>query len=158
MNNMSPKSELNQLSIIFLGLISGQILFFVVAFFLVKSGTFPANENLNSIFKMVVPFENVFAIFFGYIFYNSKMKSSKNITELNEKIRTYSKANLIRMATLEGANLFNIVVFLLTGNYFYIVYFIAAMVIYIFFKPSADKAIAELELSREQADTLMKGN
>lgn len=158
MNNISPKSGLNQLSIIFLGLISGQVLFFVVAFFLVKSGSFPTNGNLNSVFKIVVPVINVIAILIGYVLYNSKIKSARSISEVNEKIRMYQGASIVRMASLEGANVFNIVFFLVTGNYFYIVYFVAAMAIYVFLKPSADKAIDELELSRQQADALMKGN
>ena len=63
----------------------------------------------------------------------------------------YRNANIVRLALLEGANIFNISIMLITASYFFAALFIVIIVLFFFNKPTKEKFIMEYEISADDA-------
>ncbi|HLP53724.1 MAG TPA: hypothetical protein VK151_01795 [Fluviicola sp.] len=101
------------LTVIFAGLMMGQLAFGAVAFFVLKPPVVPSEDPM---FLYLLIGLTAVGILAGFVFH-SKMKSQiRNMENLDEKLAKYRSSAIIRMALLEGSNLFGIVAYLQTGN------------------------------------------
>ncbi|RYU91569.1 hypothetical protein EWM62_06410 [Mucilaginibacter terrigena] len=133
---------------IHLALLAGQCLFAGVVLFLGKqSAAGPANDNQFIIIAAVLC---VVAFAVGNLVYKQVIAAAVNKQTLTEKMAGYMSALIVKFALIEGASLFSIVSFLLTGNYFFLG-IAAVMVVYFFtLRPNLDKAAEELGLTYEE--------
>ncbi|GGH76262.1 MAG: hypothetical protein EP346_01050 [Bacteroidetes bacterium] len=112
------KPSFKTLQIIHIALLMGQILFCFVAFLNVdKEGVMHFNSNLTSNVLYVVCITLVIVgNTANYFISNKFLNQVKNGNNLKTKFHQYQVSMIIRYAIIEGANLFTIVVFMLTGN------------------------------------------
>lgn len=146
---ITPESFLKTLSIIHYALLGGMILFMVVAY--VKQGNHYFDfKNTKDVYIIVVPIMAIAAYFVGNLVFKQQLSAAANKDSLKEKLMGYQGAALIRLAFLEGAALFGIVAFMLTGNLFELLIATLLILYFITLKPTKEKVIRELNLSQEQ--------
>ncbi|MES2555650.1 MAG: hypothetical protein V4604_05835 [Bacteroidota bacterium] len=112
-NTQKLDSFSTMLTVIFAGLIMGQLAFVGVAFFVLKP-VVVANEDPVFLYLTIGLISA--GIAGGFFFWN-KLKTDLRTTEnLDDKLAKYRSSTIIRMALLEGPNIFGIVAYLQTGN------------------------------------------
>jgi hypothetical protein len=143
MENNSNAEKSNQLNtIIFYALFAGQALFLIAASYLLKTSG-PANPDLPSAFQIILPVITISAVL-GAMFLPKIILGP--IAELSDdlKIVKYRASLIVKWALLEGANLFSIVIYLLTGSMLALGISILILILFILNKPSVDKMKEDL--------------
>ncbi len=135
-----------QLKIIFFALAAGQLTYFIVSLILVQDESVILNKDFSTVGGFVVPLVVVSMVVASKLLYtraiNSKLKAGDE-----EKLITYKTWNIVKFALLEGANLFSITFYLLTGDFLYAGMFIIVMGIFVVNYPGKEKFMAEYGLS-----------
>lgn len=138
------------LNILFYAMVAGVILFALVAAYLVTSGEFQTDQSLS---ELMVPLAGVLAasnIFISDMLFKNQMKRIHESQPLYARQSTYRGGFILKMALLEGAALFAIVTYLLTGSN---IAMIAAAVVWGWMalnRPSVDNMKKHLHLSSEE--------
>ena len=141
---------LRVLNILFFALFAGQILFFAIAFYLVRIGGFEYRPDLDPVFRYIVPAAALLFPAAGFFFFSKQLKSLPPELPLDQKLFRYRGAWIFKMASIEGPAMLAIIVFLLTRNYAYAVIAGAIIIAFLLNKPQAHKIIRELNLSYEE--------
>lgn len=132
------------LFVIFGGLMMGQLLFAGVTFFVLKPAVVANQDQLFLYLTIGMIGAGIAA---GFFFWN-KLKTDLQTTEnLDDKLSKYRTATIIRMALLEGPNLFGIVAYLQTGNQIILGIAAAGMVIFAAYVPLKNKVMKDLGYS-----------
>ncbi|MGV8877722.1 MAG: hypothetical protein ACOH2A_01695 [Sphingobacteriaceae bacterium] len=146
---ITPEGFLKTLSIIHFSLLSGMILFMVVAY--IKQGDHYFNfKNTGDVYIIVVPMMAIAAYFVSRLVFKQQILALASKDSLKEKLMVYQGAALVRLAFLEGAALFGIVAFMITGNLFELLISILLVLYFLTLKPTKEKVINDLQLSQEQ--------
>ena len=102
-NQMTTKAYFKALTIVYFALVAGQVVFALLALFLVQTGKLgDGGEELSNIFLYVLPFFVVGGILGSNIMFKKSLAEAKNKTGLLEKMNYYRSALIIRYALLEG--------------------------------------------------------
>lgn len=132
------------LLVIFVGLIMGQLLFAGVTFFVLKPSVVPSNDQLFLFLTLAMIGAGISA---GLFFWNKMKTEIQPIDGLDEKLSKYRTATIIRMALLEGPNLFGIVAYMLTGNQIVLGIAAAGMLFFLTYVPLKNKVMKDLGYS-----------
>ena len=133
------------LSLIFTALVIGQLAAFVI-FFQMK----PTVEQPNSTLQFIAGFFAIGAILGAPFLYMTLLRNNINLnTPLEQKLRSYFSANLVKLAVLESAALFCLVCLLITGKLLFAYLFIAVFFSFMLHRPSPAKCAADLQLTEE---------
>ncbi len=135
---------------IFFGLLAGQIIYFMVGLFLIQSGNINTDSLLNTIFMFVTPVFILVSVYVSKVIYIKLVSSFDKSVSLENKIISYRSNNLIKLAILEGANLFNISVMIITSSYLYAAFFVILITLFFLNKPTKDKLIMDYEVTAEE--------
>jgi hypothetical protein len=83
--------------------------------------------------------------------YSKHIASFDKSFSLESKVLSYRTGNIIKLALLEGANIFNISVMIITASYFFAALFIVIISLFLLNRPSKEKFILDFEISAEDA-------
>jgi len=144
---LSLHNQIRVLRIIFFALLTGQAIFFLIAYFLKDS--FAGDKELGEIFGYLIPVILFGAIFLSRKLYRNLLLESKK-AGLKEKVISYRTAVIVDLAILEGANMISIVAFMLTSEYLYAAASLILFLIFILRAPTDDKLVTDLELTPEE--------
>ena len=145
MNNQDVATAFKQLNIIYLALITGQLAFASVVYFL--SMDEEASGDDLGVLKFIVPILSLVTIGVSYFIYNKLIQKGQAIEGLGEKLAHYRTTNIIRWALVEGGNLFAIVIFLISGETYLLMFFALGFVVFLMYRPSKDGFISNYNLS-----------
>ncbi|MBE0538768.1 MAG: hypothetical protein IH620_03575 [Ignavibacterium sp.] len=140
------------LNVLFIALLSGQIIYFVVGLFLIQSGNINGFGGMNTIFMFITPVVVLSSILASKFIYAKQVAEFDKSLPLENKLVSYRTANIIKLALLEGANIFNISVMIITTSYFFAALFIIIIALFFFNRPTKEKFIMDYEVSAD--DTL----
>ena len=155
----TSKEYFKALQIVYYALIAGQVLFGLLAFYLIQTRLFDGDQKeLRDIFIYIVPVFVAGGLFGSGILFKSRLNLAKEKTSLYEKMSDYRSALIVRYALLEGPSFFGIVVFLITGDYLFLG--MSGLIIAVFFTlmPTANRAVNDLELSANDTHTINDPN
>lgn len=144
----TSKEYFRTLTIMSITLILGQILFGLVAFFLMRNQvTIDKQSQLYQLSIYLIPAIAIVGLFTGFKFFQYKLKSLKEEVDLKIKMSNYRKLLLTRYGLIELPSFFAIIAVILTGmmTFFMIPVLIVGIMIYI--QPNRDKIISVLELN-----------
>jgi hypothetical protein len=150
-SKLKTKEYFNSLTVLYYAMIASQIVFAVVVLFINEGKTSPSDFTELRFPFTVIGFTLALAAFYGnfYIF-RKKLAEIQANTQLSEKMLQYRSACIIRWAILEVPSFFALVTYFLTG-YIVLMVIVAAIIFYfLLVKPSAERAIAELELTDKE--------
>ncbi len=152
--SQTSKEYFKTLQIIYFALVMGQLWFVVIAYFVnsYAEGFNNVEEDLIQIGQIIVAVLAIANLIISTQVSKALVNKAKEKNTLKEKLMGYRSALIVKYALLEGVSLFASTLLLLTGDMFFFI--IAALIIGIFllYRPSKEKTIAELDLHHtEQA-------
>ena len=139
------------INILFFALLSGQTIYFLIGLFLIKSSNMKRIPDLDIIFMFITPVVVLSSILTSKFIYSKKVASFDKTSSLENKLVSYRTNNIIRFALLEGANIFNISVMIITANYFFAVLFIIMIALFFLNRPTKEKFIVDYEISSDDS-------
>jgi hypothetical protein len=143
-----PQAFLKMIVIIHGALLAGQVLFGITALASTKSMGIimkPADDP----FFYVAPFLTLSSIAAGIFLFKQQLAKLPEKVTLKEKIAGYQTGLIIKYALTEGASLFGIVAYLLTGNLLYLIITGVNVIYFFWIRPTKDKIVDDLNLSYE---------
>jgi hypothetical protein len=149
-------SELNNtnkifrnLNIIFLALISGQLIYFVIGIVLIQSVDIQYSGDLTTLFMYLIPLVNMLIILTIKFIYSRILSKINTDMSVEKKSQYYLNNNIFKLALLESANLINVSAMIFTGNYFFAGFFVIITALYFLNRPTKEKFITECNLSSD---------
>ncbi|MDX2302421.1 MAG: hypothetical protein NW226_06450 [Microscillaceae bacterium] len=154
---MNSKQYLTSLTIIHLGLLMGQVIFGVIAFFLNSQEDFSTegdNSDLRNIFIYLVPFLILSGVSAGFFMMRSRLSMIQQKNSLAEKLQEYRTVLIMKYALMEGPALVALVAYLLTADLMFLGLAALVIVFFVLERPSKDKIIMDLALNSEGRSAL----
>lgn len=146
------KSLLKTLTIIHIGLVSGLVIFTVFAVF--TTNAFIAQTADQSVWIYVTPIVAATAYFMSQFIFRKNLEAINRQTGLDEKLKTYMTASIVKYAILEGAGLLAIVAYFLSGNALHLTLAIALIAYLLVQRPTTGKVLKDLPLTRSEEQEL----
>ncbi|MEO8230905.1 MAG: hypothetical protein ABI638_01395, partial [Ignavibacteriota bacterium] len=107
--------------------------------------------ELNTLFMFVTPVVILSAIIASKIIYTKLVGNFNKSSSLENKMISYRTNNIIKLALLEGANIFNISIMIITANYLYAAFFVILITLFFFNRPTKEKFIMDYEVTADDA-------
>lgn len=148
----TPKENLRAIRIFTIALIIGVLFFSIIMIVVVQlRGPALVPDLFSDIFSGIVVVTAIAALSAAHFWYRKKLTELKNaVISLQEKLNLYRNSLILYLALCEGAGLFSIIVFFLTGNY-YLLAITAILILFMYSKfPSVQKLSAELNLDSSE--------
>lgn len=137
-DNYNPKPFLQLIRLIYFALIAGVLFFLLIT--LLMPGQSPAFRfDTGEPLSLVVPVITLIAIPSGYFFSRRVFNSVRPESLMNKKLSVYQLGLLIRMAFFEGAALLSIVSFMITMNFYFLIFTGLALTAMIINYPTPEK-------------------
>ncbi len=143
-------------NIIYISLIFGLLLFFIIAMILMQDKKAEGSEELDRIFTFLVPLIGLVIMFISRLIYNKKISKYDSTFSLLQKISYYRTAKIISWAMIEGGCFLALVATILTSNYLYVVVFIFLFGYFLLLRPSNESMIRDMRLNSEESDLILK--
>ena len=143
-------------NILFFALVSGQTIYFFIGLFLIQSGNMQGIPGLNTIFMFITPVVVLTSILVSKFIYSKQVASFDRTSSLENKLIFYRTNNIVKLALLEGANIFNISIMIITANYFFAAFFIIIIALFFLNRPTKEKFIMDYEISSDEAIKILE--
>jgi F0F1-type ATP synthase membrane subunit c/vacuolar-type H+-ATPase subunit K len=117
--HMTSKTYFQQLTILMRAMVAGIVVFAVVVSFLIATQG-PIAPDLHAVFQYMAPMIALSGILGSYFVVKLWGKSLSGEVALRTKMNTYRTARVIGFALLDGAALFSIISYLMTGQWMYL--------------------------------------
>ena len=138
-NIAEHKTFFSTMNIIFLGLLSGQIIYFSIGLFLVQSGNMAGIEGVGTVFMFITPVVVFFSIFASKMIYSRLVNAFDKSRSIEEKLNSYRTSSIVKLAIIEGANIFTISILIITSDYLYTAFFALLITFFWLNKPGEEK-------------------
>jgi hypothetical protein len=133
------------LKIIHFALLSGQIIFSGVVFFLHANNMFPVEfDELSNILLIVVPVFSIAAIAGSTVITKIRLKQVSEMNFLKEKLNHYIATLIVKYAIIEAVSVFASVCYLLTAHTVFLLYIFLLILYFIINRPTRQKALTDL--------------
>jgi len=153
---LTSKAFFRTLTVIHAALMMGIVSFTTVVLLIrndnqVSSGF---DENSMLIFIVISAILTLLGGIGNKIAYTTFVKGAQKKETLSAKMQAWQVACIIRMALLEGSALFTVVIFLLSGQYYFLIFTLILLALMLTVKPSKQKAIDDLQLNSIEMQTI----
>jgi len=158
-NNTSSQNAKDNFKInyiIYFAILTGLIVFAVIAYFIISQSVDQPDESLLNIFMFLIPAFAIVMIFLSRFMYNKICQQVSGASSLFEKIGKYRTAKIVSWAMLEGAGLFSIVAFIITHSEFFLIVFFVIVGAFILSKPSIEEFLNDFKIEVNEKDELTK--
>ena len=147
----TSKEYFKTLSVLHLVLTTSLVFLGLIGSFLILSGKISNSmSNQNKIFLYMVPIFTLGGLLFSNWFYKNKLSELKANNDLNIKMTNYRGILIVRYALIEGPTFFAFVAVLKTGNLLCLPFIGLMILAMIYWRPTRNSAIADLELSQQE--------
>jgi len=146
MRKFSPGSYFRSLNVIYASLVFGQVIFFLIVFYLRNKGLIDPEFGDVYIFRWIVPLFAAGSIYQGNDLYKKKMKKARQKPTFARKMDDYRLALIVRYAFWEAPSLLAIAAYFLTGQWLYLSLSALVFLVFLAHRPDIDKARRELDM------------
>jgi hypothetical protein len=156
MPTVSPKEALRAITVFFYAMIGGLLMFAVIVTALTYL-ELPAltDKSTEQVFLIAVLIISIISISAAIRVYNKRIAEIHSIQRtLIEKFTMYRTALILYLALCEGAGLFAIIVYFLTGNKLLLIAIAIVLLAMLVKRPEKFKIFNELQLSSEEQSEL----
>jgi hypothetical protein len=146
---MLPSSPFKELQTIYRVLLYSQIGFWVVALLLVQFHFFLpfAAESLDRLLQVIAVFYSFIAVIVGLQLFRRRLESIKALEiPPRDKLIQYKSASIVQWALLEGAGIFCIICYIITGNWSFLGLAIMLLAVFGGLNPFKQKVMLQLRL------------
>ncbi|MBX2843206.1 MAG: hypothetical protein KTR26_15660 [Flammeovirgaceae bacterium] len=151
---VTARKSFIQIKTIYIALLGGQLIFLAVAYILVSNHMVWTKQGLDPL-KYISMVSSVGALFASYFFKEKFNRDASRQGNLNAKVEKYKIGTIVNGVIIEGANIFNLIVYLLTKEYSPLILFVFLIIIYILQFPTNDRIINDLKLTKSEQDEVM---
>lgn len=139
--------QIKTLQIITLALPAGIIMFLAVSFLVNTQPliVLPANEQ-SPVLTYIALAMAVASVFLSNVLFQNALSKIDTGLPLRKKFPLYTSAYIVRFALLEGAGLFNVTVFLLTGVLLHALIAAVIILLMLVLRPQRQKTIDDLKV------------
>ncbi|WP_118974567.1 hypothetical protein [Taibaiella koreensis] len=144
---------IRSLMILHLALVSGQVIFVLVSLFLnITHAMAPISfsPEVRGSLLYIAPAIAAGGVAAGWFLFKQRITNLKLLPPSTEKYAGYRSASLLRYAAMEAPSLVATMLFLLSGNYYYLIIAGAVILTFIIVRPSAAMLIRHLQPSFEE--------
>jgi hypothetical protein len=151
---MNQQATIRSLQMFHKALMLGPILFGVLSFYLVYAGKFsPPMAEQDQLLQLIAIAFSFAAVFIGSSIFKKKVFELRDARQpLTQKAAAFRSVCFIQWALLEGACIFCILCFLLTGNLAFLALAAAVMLWFALSGPSKTKIMLLLRLSESEIE------
>ncbi len=153
--NQSPQTSkifFRTLNMFYIAMLIGQIMFLAIILFLKIAVGDISSKGLSFPFSVLVPTLTIVGFVAGNLIYRYKIKRANPKREITDKMQLYFTGTMIKLAIVEGTSLFSIVVFLITGEIYFLIFTLFLLTTFIVSSPSKQKAIIDLKLNLAETE------
>ena len=123
-NPGSPKDDLRAIRIIFAAIIAGALIFALITLVMIQGEGFPSAgiESYQDTIFWIAAGITLLCFILGWNMYKKRLAVAKDsLIPLNDKLNHYRAALILYIALCEGPALFGIILFFITGYYYFLV-------------------------------------
>ncbi len=143
------QKQFKQIVLIYAALMVGQILF-CMAIILVVTSTADSYPKEMLVGEYFPPLYHFTGIGLAYFLNRSRRLAGMELGGLANKVEHYRTTVIVRSAILEIPNLLSIIFTLITGNLNYLLWFCIGLLVFLYFRPSAEQFIRDYALSGKE--------
>ncbi|HHG86439.1 MAG TPA: hypothetical protein ENJ82_16935 [Bacteroidetes bacterium] len=114
----------------------------------------PMDEAYGTYLLFGGPFSGLALLLMGSRLFRARLATAKEGEKLFEKMDGYRAALVVRMLLLDGAAFIQLVAFVMTGNKLFIALALVIATLFLFYRPTLEKFISEVELSEVEAKVM----
>jgi uncharacterized membrane protein YbhN (UPF0104 family) len=153
---MQQISPLKVLNTIHKAMLTGQVLFAAVGFYLVYSNTLePPAKELEKILQVVALTVTAACVYAGITLFKKRLQQIREMqTGAKEKFEKYRSACILQWALTEAPVLLCIICLFLTGNYAFLALAAVLIILFAMMAPSKIKIILHLQIGEQEVDDL----
>jgi len=147
-----PKAAFRAIGIFFYTMVGGMLIFTIIVFALnlLEKPSF-GDKSLERIFFIIVLFVAVISITVGTRMYAKRIAAAQTTgLSLMHKLNIYRAALMLYLALCEGAGLFAVIVYFLTGNKLLLAVTTIVLLAMLLKRPEKSKIFNELQLSSQE--------
>ena len=157
--SLTVKSYFKTLNLIYIAMVAGQIIFGLVAYFLLQSTKFESEfPDMRDVFIYIVPIFVLGGIFGSTAVFTKTIFNARSLENLSDKLIEYRSALVMKYALLEGPSFFAIVIYLLTGDTVFLGMAGLILMVFILNRPGIAKAEMDLALDADEKLNLENPN
>ena len=131
------------------------LIFFVILFLKYREGVVLGDYAvLYDAFKVVVPFFCILTSGVAYLLYFQLLKKARKETTLRLKLQQLFNANIVKFALLEGATVFVLLAYFLTGHPLFAAFYVFMLILFGMSNPSIYSLMTDLKLPKKEADIM----
>ena len=142
---------IKNLKIVYFMTLISPILIIAIFSLATEKGTIMTNDNIDNIFRYMIPIFAVIFISIGFLLFKKRLKEITKEENADSKLLIYKGITIQRIAFIEGVAIFSAVAFLITMNNLYIAYTLIALSFYLPIYPTISKISTDLGI---QGDNL----
>lgn len=161
------KNFFKRLHTLFNALLATQLVFCAMALTLIRDTAPPmvivVRNTSESMMPETISKTGVLALVFllsaiavAYLLDSQRKAQGAILQGLWEKAEHYRQTSTIRLFMVEAANIFAIVVAMRENNLTYLLYLVLGMLVFLRFRPTAEKFIRQYQLNSTEADQVRK--
>ena len=147
---MLPSSPFKDLQTIYRVLLYSQIGFWIIALLLVQFGGIKpfAAESLDRLLQVIAVFYSFIAVIVGLQLFRRRLEAIKQLEiPARDKLIQYKSASIVQWALLEGAGIFCIISYIITGNWSFLGLAIMLLAVFGGLNPFKQKVMLQLRLN-----------
>jgi hypothetical protein len=146
MVKFSPGSYFRSLTLIYVTLIFGQIIFALIAYYLRNEWLVDPQFGDIGVFSWIVPLFAAVSLYQGNAMYRKRVREARRKPTFGKKMEDYRLALVVRYAFWEAPSLLAIAAYYLTGQWFYLILTLLIILLFLGQRPDIDKARRELDV------------
>jgi hypothetical protein len=156
MINQPTGTHIKALNVLHKALITGQVVFAAIAFYLVYANLFVSHQkDWEKPLQLIAVLLSVGGFIIGNIIFKNRINSIIGTNEsISTKMNVYRTACLVQWALIEFGCLFSIISFMLTGDYSFLFLAGALVLTFAMLSPTKDKVVFQLQLTDAEAAQL----
>lgn len=145
--NTSVTGSIKSMKVMHLALLSGQVIFGLITYFLSETNHF--EFNFSDPFFILVSLFAISGPAIGNFIFNQKIDLLNKKESLKERISAYQSALITKYALIESPSLFGIIAYLLYGNLYYLLVSALLVLYFLTLAPNEQKMNIDLKVSSE---------
>ena len=149
---MRPKSFKTTLSIIHFALLAGIVLFLVFVY--LQNQSFKIDTDSSDVFIYIIPIVAAMGYFGSLFIFKKIVDAITREAILENKLKKYYTASIIKYALIEGPTMIAIVAYYLSCNVLHLIIALSLLVYLFTQRPTNEKITKELKLNREEEKQL----
>lgn len=149
------KASFQQMSIVHYALLAGVLIFCAIVYFIVLPEKGGLDDSTYDIFRFLVPGLAAGAILAGRFVSRQLFSTAEDKADLGDKLAIFRSGMMIRWAMMEGASLFAVVAFMLSGNLVMLLVALAGAAYLFTMRPTPEAAASALGLTETEYRSLI---